>query len=1035
MRLKVKKKLYLQKKLQNLQTSAVVRQKLLVELMCTSEEELRSQTVNDDVGETSSSESEFHDEDDMLYYERAIQEIKNGDSYTCMICTVEMDYTCKMYACRKCYRIFDYDCIREWAVKSTEKTADRMWKCPNCYLVNKKVPIKDRPTCWCGKVINPEPNEFSPNSCGQTCNAPICQHGCAELCHLGPHPDCQQLITIKCRCGKSEMDIPCYQAKHIKKKFRCKSKCGLLLPCGVHFCTKTCHSGLCGRCPEVISSSSKIELKCYCGLHEKKEIKCKDIKVMGNKPSKDKDGNKWIGVFACDELREVKYNCNKHSFFEKCQSPPTISNTKPCKFSPKLLKTCPCGRTDLKDLGKPRNKCTDPISTCGNRCNRILKCGKHTCPFECHEGNCMDPCLQIDKVKCACEQSTFLVPCKFNGKPHCQIKCESLMSCRRHRCYEKCCSGRPQAQQRRKKTWSLASTNDLNDETLVEAEHVCLKDCNLSLSCGKHRCPRKCHPGKCPNCLESSSEDLVCPCGKTVVPAPVRCGVTLPPCHEPCIKMLQGVSECGHTPMPHTCHPLDQPCPPCTATVFKPCKCGKNDKVRTVCFQNDVSCGQICQKPLENCHHRCMRTCHRPDDDCSNKKCEQICGLTRLNCPHKCFQKCHRKEPCPDIICTAIVKMKCLCGRKQKEIICGANSTKQSNAFTEQLECDDQCEIYKRHQQLKEAFGIGKPVDTLTMGEDNNIENHDTTMEMDKLKMLLPNATKFNELELPFTESVIYTYDKQTKWCQNIEDTLNKLMDTSTRDSLHFKPMRTEQRSFIRQLAQSYDLYSESQDREPKRSVFVKKQYYNENDSENLQGISTLKSHKPVLSMKDVLPIYQQFKIIEKERKKQEFLKNNTQHLINIRLSEEDLHSMNATDNSDLGTKRGIEQNGLLISGLVGQMTVESVKTKFDTVLKSTLLKDIQYEPLDGNHMLVYPLEYENISTNAAKDLEMVVGFLDCMVKDEFMADSVVICDVKEFLHKEDEQEPELVIKIEEKEIATQEGKVNDSNLIQLSAE
>ncbi|CAI5104801.1 BBT_HP_G0131780.mRNA.1.CDS.1 [Saccharomyces cerevisiae] len=75
---------------------------------------------------------------------------------------------------------------------------------------------------------------------------------------------------------------------------------------------------------------------------------------------------------------------------------------------------------------------------------------------------------------------------------------------------------------RRKK--NLFRTQDLLDESLVEAKHICLKPCNLTLSCGIHKCQRKCHPGKCPPCLESDSNDLVCPCGKTVVPAPVRCG-------------------------------------------------------------------------------------------------------------------------------------------------------------------------------------------------------------------------------------------------------------------------------------------------------------------------------------------------------------------------------------------------------------------------------------------------------------------------------------------------------------------------------
>lgn len=90
------------------------------------------------------------DEKDMAYYEKAVQEIAKGDSYSCLICTVELDYTCKLYACEKCYRVYDYECIREWAEKSTSKRTDKLWACPNCFYTKKAIPKKNRPTCWCG---------------------------------------------------------------------------------------------------------------------------------------------------------------------------------------------------------------------------------------------------------------------------------------------------------------------------------------------------------------------------------------------------------------------------------------------------------------------------------------------------------------------------------------------------------------------------------------------------------------------------------------------------------------------------------------------------------------------------------------------------------------------------------------------------------------------------------------------------------------------------------------------------------------------
>lgn len=207
----------------------------------------------EDANEQPSSYEEESD-DDMQYYERAIQEISSGDSYVCMICTVEMDYTCQMFACKRCYRVFDYGCIREWALKSTEKTVDRIWKCPNCYYVSKRVPVKNRPTCWCGKVVNPDPNPLDPNSCGQTCNASTCMHGCSKICHLGPHPECTRMVEIMCHCGKHSKSIFCYQSKVMKKNFNCQEVCGLSLSCSIHTCKKKCHPGLCGPCPEMIIS-------------------------------------------------------------------------------------------------------------------------------------------------------------------------------------------------------------------------------------------------------------------------------------------------------------------------------------------------------------------------------------------------------------------------------------------------------------------------------------------------------------------------------------------------------------------------------------------------------------------------------------------------------------------------------------------------------------------------------------------------------------------------------------------------------------
>lgn len=890
-------------------------------------------------------ESEQTDSD-LAYYERTVREIVKGDAYTCMICTVEMDYTCKMFACSHCYRVFDYDCIREWAVKSTEKTVDRIWKCPNCYHTSTKVPQKNRPTCWCGKSVIPDPNPIDPNSCGQTCNAPTCAHGCSKICHLGPHPECMRTLSVKCKCGKHAKDIFCYKSKSINDKngFQCDEECGLSLPCGIHKCKIKCHSGLCGACPAVLTKKDdNTNIRCYCGLHSYESLKCKDLRVA-SQLSTDIHGKSWIGAFACAEVRNVEYACRKHSFVEACQAPPTISGKLACRFSPKFLKTCPCGKTRLKSLAQPRKLCTDPIPRCESRCGRKLGCGKHTCPFTCHEGPCMDPCIQVDIINCSCHQKKFQVPCNFGQMPHCNTKCESLMSCRRHRCTERCCSGRPSAERRRKTPYS---SRELLDESLVEAQHICLKECNLMLSCGKHKCHLKCHPGKCPPCLESSSNDLVCSCGKTFVEAPVRCGTVLPPCKYPCIKVVRGIYECRHKPMPHECHPLDQKCPPCTAPVSKACKCGGRN-VRTLCFQEDVSCGQVCARPLENCTHACQKSCHQ-SGNCQTK-CKQVCNQKRIYCDHKCRKPCHGNEDCPDIPCTISIAIKCACGVRETFVTCGAFSKAPSSSETTKIPCTEECEKHKRHLQLKEAFGISS---------EPNVESNSTATSLEKLAA---TATSFDELQLPFTEPALVIYSKQVTWCAQIENVLNSLIDNEEKTSLHFKPMRPPQRHFVHELAKAYKFYAESQDAEPKRSVFIKK---------------TALSCKPLISLEESLPFYQLFKQYEKEKKTQRLESQTTTKLINFTLKEE--------VKVDLATN-----NAFLIRNIARGTTTEDLERAFAEHLKPTLIKNPQYKILDlEKKALIFPESYATTTVNVERDIAALVGHFDYICKDLFIGDGV----------------------------------------------
>ncbi|CDO94564.1 unnamed protein product [Kluyveromyces dobzhanskii CBS 2104] len=893
-----------------------------------------------------SSESDFDDENDtdIPYYEQTVNEIRDGDQYVCMICTVELDSACHMYACDSCYRVFDYECVREWALKSTNKTADKSWKCPNCYKLNHKVPAPKRSTCWCGKVVNPEVNDLDPNSCGQTCNAKACVHGCSKICHLGPHPECLIPVHIKCKCGKHSKQIPCSKSKVLGDSYDCGEVCDLLMPCGKHTCEKTCHTGLCGPCQFVILDS----LPCYCGSESKPNIKCSDLNVIDY--SKDASGKEWIGVYPCPAVRTLHYSCDKHTYVEYCTSPPSIDKSQACPFSPRKLKTCPCGKNMLKQLDRPRRHCTDPIPTCDNVCEKPLSCGVHRCPYTCHTGDCMDPCLIITKTPCTCHSKTFLTPCQLHDTPHCNVKCESNMSCRRHKCMEICCTGKPTAKKRDK---SLFLKKDRNDETLVEPEHICLKQCNLKLSCELHDCTWKCHPGKCPPCLESDPNDLVCPCGKTIVPAPVRCGTKLPPCPNPCIKISEGPAACGHRLGPHKCHAAGTECPPCTANVLKKCRCYKQQEMRTLCLvpADQVTCGTVCDKPLLNCHHKCLKKCHITGD--CDTKCTQPCQLKRDTCGHPCKERCHGKLPCPQKLCHEMVIITCDCNRRTMQVECGATSETPSNSTKQKLACDDACATLQRHMELMEAFGM-------------NAKPKTTKEQMESFVLVAKN---FDDLKLPYSELTLTIYKRQTRWCDQISTLLNEFIDEPFKLSLHLKPMREPQRQFVHELASAYSFYSESQDREPNRSVYLKK--------------VKSQSKKPDISLEEASELYQQFKTLEKARMQEHYASKVTKTYVNIQVPE----------TSPPPPYQGV--NAIVISGVYDSSQMDVLKPVVHDFLKYTLVKSPQYKFLnESNSVLIYPEDLLTMTENSANDMKKVVPFIKTALQEQMLASEISTCQV-----------------------------------------
>lgn len=72
------------------------------------------------------------------------------------------------------------------------------WRCPACQHVCNELP--QNYYCYCGKTMDPvyRPGDTA-HSCGSVCGRPGlkpgCPHKCRLLCHPGPCPICEDLIS------------------------------------------------------------------------------------------------------------------------------------------------------------------------------------------------------------------------------------------------------------------------------------------------------------------------------------------------------------------------------------------------------------------------------------------------------------------------------------------------------------------------------------------------------------------------------------------------------------------------------------------------------------------------------------------------------------------------------------------------------------------------------------------------------------------------------------------------------------------------
>ncbi|AQK90343.1 sequence-specific DNA binding transcription factor [Zea mays] len=316
----------------------------------------------------------------------------------------------------------------------------------------------------------------------------------------------------------------------------------------------------------------------------------------------------WILPHSCGDVCGRRLDANLDSGCEHTCL--LLCHPGPCPPCPAVVPkaTCFCG------VHREPRRCAHQRYSCGGKCNKRLSCGLHHCPVDCHDGPC-PPCAVLGSHKCECGEILE----------------------------EKLCS---------------------------ERIFQCKRECGGMLDCGKHKCERGCHGGKCGECPLRGRR--TCPCGKKNYPR-LECDAEAATCGSTCEKVL----GCGRHRCPERCHrgPCDGTC---RLVVTKACRCGGLKK-EVPCYQ-ELTCERKCQR-LRNCgRHACKRRCCAGDCPPCSETCDK-----KLRCGnHKCLSPCHRGACSP---CPLMKTISCACGKTCFEVPCGTEKNQKPP------KCSKKCNI------------------------------------------------------------------------------------------------------------------------------------------------------------------------------------------------------------------------------------------------------------------------------------------------------------------------------------------------------
>ncbi|KAL0425233.1 UNVERIFIED_CONTAM: NF-X1-type zinc finger protein NFXL1 [Sesamum radiatum] len=383
-------------------------------------------------------------------------------------------------------------------------------------------------------------------SCSLNCDKKLnCgNHVCHETCHPGPCGECELLPSkIKtCCCGKTSLNED--RQSCLDPIPTCLQICGKILPCGLHRCQDTCHSGACPPCHVLVNQ------KCRCGSTSR-TAECYKTVEENEK-------------FTCDKPCGRKKSCGRHRCSERC---------------------CPLSNSSTSLVDWDPHLCSMP-------CEKKLRCGQHSCISLCHSGHC-PPCLEtiFTDLTCACGRTSIPPPLPCGTPPpSCQYPCSVSQPCGHlssHSCHFGDCPpcSVPVAKE------CVGGHVVLRNIPCGSKDIRCNKLCGKTRQCGLHACSRTCHPPPCDSSATSSTS-VKASCRQT-------CGAPRRDCRHTCTALCHPSTSCPDVrcefPVTITCS-----CGRITATV--PCDAGGSSGGYTVDTVLEASIIQklpVCLQPAE----------------------------------------------------------------------------------------------------------------------------------------------------------------------------------------------------------------------------------------------------------------------------------------------------------------------------------------------------------------------------------------------------------------------------------------------------